>query len=1126
MRKFYISVLLALGVLSGSAATRQMEALDRGVVAVKTSSGVFVSWRFLGTDNKTDGFNVYRDGTKLNSTPLTTKTNYVDANGTTSNTYVIKRVVNGTETDASASTSVWANQYKTLTLKRPATSSLGATYTPNDMSVGDVDGDGQYELIVKWDPSDQKDNSQKGKTSNVYLDCYEFDGTFLWRIDLGVNIRAGAHYTQFQVYDFDGDGKAEVACKTAPGTIDGTGNAVLMGSDSKTADYRNSNGYILSGSEYLTMFNGETGAEMSTVAYNPARGTVKSWGDSYGNRCDRFLACTAYLDGVHPSLVVCRGYYTRATLTAYDFTNGKLVQRWYHNSATSGSGAYGEGFHNLTVADVDKDGYDEIVYGSATIDHDGSLYSRTGYGHGDAMHVSKMVAGDDDYYGWFVHEEKTSSYGYELRNLRTNKVVFGAKTGTDVGRGCAADIDAKYPGFEFWGYNYDVFNTSGTVISSSRPSINFRIYWDGDLQDEILDNTTISKWNSDKAKASSIYECSSYNYSASCNTTKATPCLSGDLFGDWREEVIYYSSNDPSQINIFTTVIESDYRLVTLMHDPEYREAIAWQNTGYNQPPHLSYYIGGGIDNVSMPDIYTVGNNAVILDPTLTKQGGGSSKQTVDVGTNIAEFNYAWANASTVNVTWSPFAPEGLTVNINNSAKTVSFSGASTYSGIYTYTVTTVSQAATQATATGTFTFGDGSYPDATLTKQGGGGSKQTIYSGESLTTFDYQWAFADGVDVTWSPSTPEGVEITIDKTTSKVYFTGTPASCGTYNFTVTTTGMLGNVATKSGYINVIGQSHVFVCDSTNGDWTAPDFWLDESVPTDCDTAYIRTGEVNVTTDIRAVTYIEQDGIFRVRTNLAAKELHFLGGKLKSYTSNPQFRLTAVKMTVDGDITLQSGSTESSEFVLNGVMSGTGNITKTSIGFTTMKANASEYSGRWIITEGSVDMANANAIGSNGVDVNAGKLIVSVSNTTGSLTMADGTILNLSAADLTVDEATLGSIKLPKGEYTANDYPSFISGTGTLYVLNGENATGVALVSSHRNMQLTPNPVKGNAILTLNAPATGVVEVCDMLGRVLFTQQIENESEISINFSSCQQGVYMVKVTTEKNTWFTKAIVK
>ena len=329
-----------------------MEYLDRGVVAVKVNNGVFLSWRYLGTDDPSVGFNIYRDGTKVNDAPVTTKTNYLDTKGGANSKYVIKSVIGGKELETSKAVTPWASQRKTIKLNRP-----GTNYNANDMSVGDVDGDGQYELFLKWDPSNAKDNSQSGATDKVYIDCYTFEGDFLWRIDLGVNIRAGAHYTQYQVFDYDGDGKCELVCKTAPGTKDGKGKNVIMGNDNPNANYRNGSGYILSGPEYLTIFEGATGAEIHTVAYKPARGNVNGWGDGYGNRVDRFLACTAYLDGEHPSVVMCRGYYTRTTLAAFDWDGKTLKERWLFDSNKPGYEHYaGQGNHNLRVGDVDGDG--------------------------------------------------------------------------------------------------------------------------------------------------------------------------------------------------------------------------------------------------------------------------------------------------------------------------------------------------------------------------------------------------------------------------------------------------------------------------------------------------------------------------------------------------------------------------------------------------------------------------------------------------------------------------------------------------------------------------------------------------------------------------------------------------
>ena len=641
-----LTALLSFSTMTLNAETRQMEYLNRGLVAVKVTTGVYLSWRFLGTDVASTGFNIYRNNTKLNTTPITTTTNYTDASGTATSVYKVLPVLNGVEdTTGVKNVTPWAAQYKSLQLKRPARGrtepnkygSTGKTadgsyptgqpygYSPNDCSVGDVDGDGEYEIIVKWDPSNSQDNSYYGITGKVYIDAYKLDGTFLWRIDLGKNIRAGAHYTQFMVYDFDGDGLAEVVCKTAPGTIDGKGKYVIMNSDDPTADYRSIDttqttgskmlGTVLNGPEYLTLFDGKTGAELNTIAYNPSRGS-SNWGDTYGNRSDRFLACVAYLDGVHPSVVMCRGYYARATLAAYDVKDKKLVQRWFYDSGTTaGVGAYDSGNHNLSVADVDSDGKDEIIYGACAINDDGTLMYRTGLGHGDAIHVSDL---DPDRAGlevWEVHEESAGlSKGFEMHDAKTGAIIWSGAVSADNGRGLAADIDGTSRGFEMWSTNTNaagtaigVFSCKGTMLSSSRPSVNFRIYWDADLQDELLDGTAITKWIPSTSKTSTLLSASGVS---SCNSTKKTPNLSADILGDWREEVLLWDTSDSSKLRIYTTTTATTYRLFTLMHDPVYRLGVAWQNVAYNQPPHLGFYIGDGLASVTQPDISPIKYNA------------------------------------------------------------------------------------------------------------------------------------------------------------------------------------------------------------------------------------------------------------------------------------------------------------------------------------------------------------------------------------------------------------------------------------------------------------------------------------------------------------------------------------
>lgn len=699
-----LGLSLALGLGSAQAA-RQMEWLNRGLVAVKTTNGVFLSWRVLGTDGNTTGFNLYRDGEKIASFTGSQASNYTDTKGTASSKYSVKAVVGGKEMAADAAVSVWSNQYLTVNLDRPNGGS-DYTYSPNDIAVGDVDGDGEFELILKWDPSNSKDNSQKGKTGNVIIDCYKINGKKLWRIDLGVNIRAGAHYTQMLVGDYDSDGKAEFAVKTAPGTKDGSGKYLSLGSAKgadHSKDYRNSNGYILSGPEWLSIFNGETGKEMATVDYNPGRGTVKSWGDSYGNRVDRFLATNAYLDGKKPSMVFQRGYYTRMAITAYDWDGKTLSQRWYYNAATSGQECYGQGNHNISAGDVDGDGFDEIIEGSCAIDYNGKFMYRTGKGHGDAMHLSDLDPDNPGLEVWQVHEEKP--YGYDLHDARTGKLLFNETSSGDNGRGVAGDVDSLNRGHELWSAaNWNTYTVKGKIWKADkRPAYNFRIYWDGDLLDELLDNTTISKWDNAKQQSNTLFQMQG----KSCNSTKATPNFSGDILGDWREEVILHDG--ASKLYIYTTTIPTEHRMYTLAHDPIYRLGMSWQNTAYNQPPHLGFWLYGNKDKFPAPDITLVGDQTPKA-AAIIKQGAGSSSQAIALGDSIVPFTFAIQNADGATV---ENLPAGVTAKWNAQTNSLYFSGTPTVSGEYTYTITTKGGDAEfgEATRSGKFTITDTNAP-------------------------------------------------------------------------------------------------------------------------------------------------------------------------------------------------------------------------------------------------------------------------------------------------------------------------------------------------------------------------------------------------------------------------------
>ena len=697
-----IPVLMSYADTNSTTEKRVMEKLDRGTVAVKTNDGVYLSWRLLGTESLTNqAFDIYRDSEKIYTTGEHDATCYTDSKGTADNKYTV--VPKGEAIDKTETVDVWTTNttykgrsvaYKDIAFKVPDGGKTPTdeeyTYTANDMSVGDLDGDGEYEYIVKWDPSNSKDNSVKGYTGNVYLDAYELDGTLLWRIDLGVNIRAGAHYTQYMVYDFDGDGKSEVILKTAPGSKDGEGNYVskagkniTKGDDKK--DYRNSSGLLMGedgGPEYLTVFNGETGAAMQTVDFDPPRSILTSseWGDSYANRSERYLAAVAYLDGVHPSVVMTRGYYTYVYAAAYTWDGTDLKEQWLStNTPTEENGGtgctvkyadgtsknntnktlYAQGAHSVSVADVDNDGYDEIIFGSAVLDHDGTVLTYDGRGHGDAEHVSDFD--NDGKQEIFMaheagkHNDKIIPYAVDIKRYNGDIMLQAAQG--DIGRGIMDNVDDEYALSSgnlslFWSVAADgIYNQAGEKVgnipnTNGSNMENFAVYWDGDLGRELLDGNKLVKYSIKSGTERIYYDSKNSTLPGSINnSTKSNACLTADLFGDWREEIVLRYGDG---VRIYFSTIPTNYRLTTLMHDSQYRCAIAWQNVGYNQSPHTSYYIGSA---------------------ALAKDSGGNTLNYLAPNTSFTEVTYPDTSSITPRPTIKT-TPEPVSVSVTPDADT------------------------------------------------------------------------------------------------------------------------------------------------------------------------------------------------------------------------------------------------------------------------------------------------------------------------------------------------------------------------------------------------------------------------------------------------------------------------
>lgn len=629
--------------------TRQMEKLDRGLIAIKTDGGVYLSWRLFdsednifGSADKNVSFNVYRDGKKISE--VATKTNYVDS--TVGTNYSVAPVINGVEGEKCNPVTVYNNSYFDIPLLKPDDETIYdpsnnklATYSffPADCSTGDVDGDGEYEIIVKW-TSHERDVGTPAYSGTVHLAAYKLDGTKLWKndIELGKNVYSSAHTLQFLVYDFDGDGKSEVICQTSLGSKDGQGKYVsnaaqtdeeikaITDKENSTADYRSSSGVITKGEEFLTVFNGETGAAMDTISLPTTRGSENGvdYGDDFGNRSNRFVSDIAYLDGEKPYAIYLRGYYfgrngKQRTSIAGISWDGTALSPTYRFDTQKGQegyydGAYqyvGNGNHNCTVADVDNDGKDEFITGALCMEVNDDNEFRpkwcTYLQHGDALHIGNYDPTHTGFEFFTVHEDSgtnslsgndiTLDFGMSVIDAETGNIMFHEGASDDTGRGVMANVGAGGY-YQIWSAKNSArqsnggtdFTTATSLTGRNTPSMNFRIFWDGDLYDNLLDGANITDWNG--RNMSNIFSAGNYDC-VSINGTKANPSLQADLFGDWREEVVYPTS-DGTALRVFSTTDTTDYKIKTLMQDPVYRSGVAAEQTAYNQPPHVGFYMG------------------------------------------------------------------------------------------------------------------------------------------------------------------------------------------------------------------------------------------------------------------------------------------------------------------------------------------------------------------------------------------------------------------------------------------------------------------------------------------------------------------------------------------------------
>ncbi len=988
MKQLFYNLLVGLfGLLlctTSSYGQRRMENLDRGTVVVPVTGGVMVNWRITGPEYAANAkYNLYR-GSSLIASGLDVS-NYLDA-AANGEGYTVAAVINGVEEARSETVASLAKQYFTIPVR--AINGSYSAYEINDASVGDLDGDGEYEIVVKRLSIDATPTA----TTYHYLEAYKLDGTFMWAIDLGPNMINKVEIN-FLVYDLDGDGKAEVATRTSDGFTDGAGNYIGDRDGDGKISYRstavlNSSYYRIDGPDYISIFEGATGKEIAWNWYID-REPMSQWGTSgmtdgqLAHRAEKCMWSVAYLDGVNPSFIITRGIYHRIKLEAWNFNNGSLTKKWAFDSDPNGvATAYtGSGDHNFIVGDVDGDGRDEIMYGSMAVDEYGKGMYSTGFGHGDAQHLADInpdIAGLE-HFSCLEGANGSTVPGLLLRNATTGAKQWSLSISGDIGRCMTADIDSNYYGMEIWGSDGSgIHSATGTLISSTYPmstsgavTYNAGVWWDGDVQRELLDRKVISKWNSTTKGTDRV--ATLYNLAAVTdnNDSKSNPCLMADILGDWREEVIYRLSDNTGMV-VFVTPYTTKQKMYTLMHDKNYRTAISWQQNSYNQPPNLSFYFGGGMSTPPAPNITIVEKTSISLTAPADK---ASSR----VGETVTLTADAHASEGTASVTF--YATDKSTMTM---------------------------------TALGT---------DATAP-----------YS------------------LDWTPLT-EGTYYIVAKVTDGL---GKIVASNIITYFVTASAPLRFIYEYDG--------------SGNMAWENTNSWTPTRLPTGIDTAVIRTGEVQVSKAIASPVIVEPNGIFRSMGNYTVAKVTLQGGALKVNTSDATYGIGA-PVYVESASSLISGPNPVTIFNADLVFTGGGDLTKASLGTLELQKSSPSYSGNWFVEAGKMTLDAAHAVGSGNVVVaDTASLVLNATGGLagcGSLILQAGAALTLNAATDTVTSLKLGDSVVAAGNYSANDFPAFMAGTGSIVVLSGSIAGLPIAVRPHNVSGLRVYPIMAKDQITI-----------------------------------------------------------